>query len=395
MVKIAFVTPWYGPDVPGGAEAETRRTAEHLHRAGMDVEVLTTTVRDLYADWGRNHHRAGVSEVNGVTVRRFGVKKREKAAFDAVNFRLMQGWSITAVQEQSYINNMIHCPDLYEFIREQSQNYIFIFIPYMFATTYFGAQVCPERSIIIPCLHDESYAYLDIYKEVLPKTKGVILHTHAEYDLFERVFGEANGQMRNILGEGVDTDFEYDGARFRERYGIDDPIILYMGRRERGKNTHLLVDYWQRYQQERPSSAKLILMGPGEIPLPETDSIIDLGFVPLQDKYDGLAAADIFCMPSLNESFSLATMEGWLAETPALVHGHCAVTKEQCQRSNGGLYFVNYDEFVATVDYLLGDRETAVKLGQQGRRYVLENFQWPTIIERYQMMIDKMLASVA
>ena len=29
-MKLAFVTPWYGPDAPGGAEAMARSTTEHL-----------------------------------------------------------------------------------------------------------------------------------------------------------------------------------------------------------------------------------------------------------------------------------------------------------------------------------------------------------------------------
>ena len=58
-MKFAFVIPWYGVNIPGGAEAEARRTAEHLHRAGVPVEVLTTCVRDFRADWSVNHHRPG------------------------------------------------------------------------------------------------------------------------------------------------------------------------------------------------------------------------------------------------------------------------------------------------------------------------------------------------
>ena len=108
----------------------------------------------------------------------------------------------------------------------------------------------------------------------------------------------------------------------------------------------------------------------------------------MQDKYDAYAAADIFCMPSVNESFSIATMESWLMETAVLVHGHCAVTREHCLKSNGGLYFTNYDEFAATVDYLLDNPAIARQMGRNGRQYVLDNFQWPTVIAKYQQLIE-------
>jgi hypothetical protein len=159
VTKIAFVAPWYGPDIPGGSEAEARRTAQHLHEAGFEVEVLTTCIKDFYGDWGKNYHRPGVEQVNGLPVRRFPVLPRDKAAFDQVNWRLMNGLPITAEQEQTFINEMIRVPALYDFMRQNAASYLFIFIPYMFATTYWGAQVCPQRSLVIPCLHDESYAH--------------------------------------------------------------------------------------------------------------------------------------------------------------------------------------------------------------------------------------------
>ena len=40
---LAFVAPWYGPDIPGGAEAECRATAQALRNRGVPVEILTTS----------------------------------------------------------------------------------------------------------------------------------------------------------------------------------------------------------------------------------------------------------------------------------------------------------------------------------------------------------------
>ena len=38
--RIAFVPPWFGEAIPGGAETEVRTTALHLHQAGMDTPFL-------------------------------------------------------------------------------------------------------------------------------------------------------------------------------------------------------------------------------------------------------------------------------------------------------------------------------------------------------------------
>jgi glycosyltransferase involved in cell wall biosynthesis len=387
VTKIAFVTPWFGPDIPGGSEAEARRTAQHLHEAGFEVEVLTTCIKDFYGDWGKNYHRPGVEQVNGLPVRRFPVLPRDKAAFDQVNWRLMNGLPITAEQEQTFINEMICVPTLYDFMRQNAASYLFIFIPYMFATTYWGAQVCPQHSLVIPCLHDESYAHLKIFKEVLPQVKAMAFFVEAEQAVAHRLYTSGPQQMRQVVGAGVDVDFTADSHRFRQKYQLNHPFLLYVGRREMGKNTPLLLQYWQQYRCQTARELKLVLIGPGQINVPPDADVLDLGFVPVQDKYDAYAAADIFCMPSINESFSIATMESWLTGTPVLVHGHCAVTHEHCVKSNGGLYFTNYDEFAATVDFLLDNPHLAQQMGKNGRQYVLDNFQWPTVIAKYKQLI--------
>lgn len=397
MTIISFVTPWYGPDVPGGAEAETRRTAQHLAAAGAPVEVLTTTTRDLYADWARNYHAPGREEIDGVAVRRFPVQRRDGAAFDAVNRRLMNNQPISAAEERTYIEEMVNAPQLYDFMAREADKRLYVLIPYMFSTTYYGAQVCPERTVIIPCMHDESYARLGIYREVLPRAKALVFFTETERRLAAELFPQPPGQIREVLGGGVDTDATADAARFRERYGIDGPFVLYAGRREMGKNTPLLIDYWARYWRAagRARGARLVLLGPGEVAVPPdaVDGFVDLGFVPAQDKLDAHAAATIFCIPSVNESFSIVLMESWLQGVPALVHGRGAVTVEHCRKSNGGLYFENYDEFAATVDYLLDHPAQAARMGANGRRYVLENYRWETIIPRYLDLFQRVLAS--
>lgn len=397
MTKIAFVTPWYGK-ISGGMESETRQTAERLAARGWPVEVLTTCIRDFFSDWSVNHYPVGVSEENGVTVRRFAVNKRNQAAFDEVNGRLMFNQKITAAQAKIYMEEMFKAPELYRYMAAHQQAYIFFFIPYMFATTYYGGQIAPQRSVIIPCLHDESYAYLPLYKEVLPHARALILHTEAERLLAEKIFGPAEEQCRLLWGEGVETGFTADAARFREKYGLGQtPFLLYAGRKVQGKNVPLLLEYWSRYKQEYPQSGKLVLIGPGEPLVPDTRQadVLDLGFVPLQDKYDAHAAAVATCQPSLNESFSIVIMESWVAERPVLVHGRCAVTKEHCLKSNGGLYFSNYPEFAGTVNYLFSQQDIADQMGVNGRAYVLDNFAWDVILDKYEALLKQLLAQVA
>ena len=70
---------------------ELREVAGHLQKAGVEVEVLTTCVKDFTADWNQNYYAAGVAMVYDVPTRRFPVRKRDTATFDRINAQLMQG----------------------------------------------------------------------------------------------------------------------------------------------------------------------------------------------------------------------------------------------------------------------------------------------------------------
>jgi glycosyltransferase involved in cell wall biosynthesis len=396
-MKVAFVTPWYGADIPGGMESLTRGTAEHLHAAGLDVEVITTCIRDFHADWATNHHRPGLDSVRGVPVRRFAVQKRDRQAFDEINGRLLRGQPISPAEEQTFIQEMFRTPDLYAYLAAHSHDYLYFFVPYMFATTYFGAQICPGRSAVIPCLHEEPYAHLDIYRHTLSRVRALVFNAKAEGQLVAQLYGRPGpGKLREVIGVGVHTDFATDAGRFRQKYAITEPFVLYAGRRTPGKNTPLLLDYWRRYRQASGRAARLVCIGGGEgwTPPGMEPDMLDLGYVPLQDKYDAYAAATVFCQPSVNESFSIVIMESWLAGTPVLVHGRCLVTRDHVQQANGGLYFTGYEEFAACLDFFFDNPETAAQLARQGRRYVLANFQWPLIVAKYRQLIEQMMHDV-
>ncbi len=391
MTKIAFVPPWYGADIPGGAEALCRRTAEELRRRGLEVEVLTTCVRDFYSDWGHDFYREGRDEINGVPVRRFRVRQRNRARFDAVNLKLMQGTRITPAEERIFIEEMIHSERLYQFIADHGDEYLFFFLPYMFGTTVRGATIWPERSWLIPCLHDEAYARLSAYQPVFRGVQGLLFLSQPEMDLAQRLYG-LNGQQLVLAGAGVDTDYAGDATAFRRRTGIDGPFILYAGRKDMGKNLPLLLDYFRRYRQERLGrlpALNLVLIGGGPISGDLNEGIHDLGRLSERDKFDAYAAATALCQPSTHESFSLVMMEAWVAGTPSLVNAACAVTVAHCREANGGLYFRDYAEFAACLDLLLTQPGLRERLGRQGRNYVLAHYTWDIITETYLRLLSE------
>lgn len=387
QMKIAFVIPWYG-DIPGGAENECKRTAENLQKSGIEVEILTTCVKEFLSDWNNNFYKEGVYEVNGITVRRFRLRQRDTKLFDRINLKLMHNQKVSPHEEVKYITEMINSDNLYKYISENTSKYdYFLFIPYMFGTTYFGSKICPERSILIPCLHDESYAYMGIYKKMFEGVRGIIFHSDLELKLAEKLYDlKCN---KRVLGEGIDTEIQFDRKRFQKKNGINDEFLLYAGRREIGKNVPMLVDYFIKYKKENDNNLRLILIGNGEVNIPRSQNknIIDLGFVPIQDKYDTYSAATVLCQPSVNESFSIVIMESWLCGTPVLVHANCEVTRDHCIKSNGGLYFNNYEEFKECINFYRMNPHLARKMGNNGRDYVINNYAWNKVVEKYKTFL--------
>ncbi|HEX2500795.1 MAG TPA: glycosyltransferase family 4 protein [Methylomirabilota bacterium] len=381
---LAFVAPWYGRDIAGGAEAECRATARALQGRGVPVEILTTCARDHASPW-TDHHPDGVTEEDGLVVRRFKVRPRDPERYGRLQWRLDLGGVLTSFEEEDFVRESVNSNDLYAYLAAERDRYWYAFIPYCFGTTWEGALVAPERSLLIPCLHDEPFARLKWTRRVLRVVRAACFHVPAERELAESLAGPDPERFR-LVGEGVDPPPTGDGERFRRTYRVLDPFVLYAGRKAAEKNTPLLVEYFARYKLTHPRSRlKLVLVGPGGVRIPGRLSadILDLGFVSAQDKADAYAATLALCQPSLLESFSLVMMEAWLARAPALVHGRCRVTRDHCLASNGGLYFEDYFEFVEALEVLARDDALRRRMGEAGRAYVLAHYTWDRVTDNY------------
>ena len=98
MKKIGFVTPWYGEEIPGGAEAELRGVVHHLKDAGVEVEVLTTCAESFASDWSLDYHEPGLTVEAGIPVRRFRTRRRNEELFERVNRKLVNGRNVSIAE---------------------------------------------------------------------------------------------------------------------------------------------------------------------------------------------------------------------------------------------------------------------------------------------------------
>jgi glycosyltransferase involved in cell wall biosynthesis len=383
---IAFVAPFFGAEATGGAETECRETAIKLAQHGFDVHVLTTSVRDLHHNWNEDHYPPGDSEEDGLTVHRFTTNKlADMGPFGDLNTRLISLDKLTRSEERQFMAMHVNSFDLLRYLEAHQAEYDWVcFIPYLFATTCYGSMLCPGKVVLIPCLHDEGYSHMGIMKDVFDRATKVVFQADAEKRIAERLYGSL-GDRSTVMGTGLDLDFESDPDRFREKYNINEPFILYAGRKAVTKNTNALIEYFSEYKRNKGGDLKLIMMGPEELPVPDDmfGVIRDLGFVSDQEKKDAYSAAYALCQPSLNESFSIVMMESWICNRPCMVHTGCEVTRDHVEASGGGLHFSDYHEFERGLDYLLSNPAVADTMGEAGAEYVRSRYDWTRIIERY------------
>jgi glycosyltransferase involved in cell wall biosynthesis len=102
--------------------------------------------------------------------------------------------------------------------------------------------------------------------------------------------------------------------------GITEPFALAVGTIEPRKNLGRLLEAWRRARRDL-AGWTLVLAGPrGWGPgLPRTGGVVTVGWVGDETLPGLVAAADVFCYPSLYEGFGLPPLEAMAAGTVALV----------------------------------------------------------------------------
>ncbi|MCU0490761.1 MAG: glycosyltransferase family 4 protein [Chloroflexaceae bacterium] len=387
--KIGFVVPRYGVEVVGGAERLVRALAEQLHARGRPVEVFATCVLNLH-EW-KDHYQPGPSLVNGVPVQRFPLDPVDLGQLRRTSMKA-DAWQPVPYSEQiAFVRQAANSTPLYQQLRDRQHEFAcFIFAPYIFGTTYWGAQTVADKALLLPCLHDEPYAHWTIYRELLESVQGILFNAEAERRFTVEQLGLVN-PWTAVVGYGFETDGPPgDAARFRAARQLPPELLLYSGRLESGKNVHLLIDYFTRYKTERPGPLTLAFTTDrGDVTPPLRPDVVTLGFLSEEELRDAYASAAVLCQPSLHESFSIVMMEAWLQGTPALVHGDCAVTSEHVERSSGGWCFRSYEDFRAALDEALANPTMRAERGQAGRRYVAEQYNWTAVMNRLDEALDR------
>jgi glycosyltransferase involved in cell wall biosynthesis len=386
-VKVAFVVQRYGTEVVGGAELHCRWVAEHL-AARHRVEVLTTTATD-YLTW-RNTLPAGAAEVNGVPVWRFPVvrERREDDFFPVANKVCF--FDHTDEEERLWLEE--HgpvAPGLVEHLRRHEGDFdAIVFFSYRYWTTYFGMQVAPHKSLLVPTAEHDRVLYLRLFRGFFRLPAAIVFNTPEERDLIERVTGNAD-LPGEVVGTGIDRPAAVPLDEVAPRLDLLGDYLVYVGRIEPEKGCAVMIDHFLRWQRETRATTTLALFGRSTMSFSENAHVRLMGVVPDGEKLAAIARSRALVMPSRHESLSMVVLEAWMMERPVLVNGDCEVLRGQVLRANGGLYYRRYEEFAAAMDLLVSEPGLADRLGRQGHAYFRECYSWERVMEKYERLLER------
>lgn len=389
--SVAFVVPRYGPDVLGGAETHCRILAENLAAHGTRTTVLTTCATNHFT-WA-NDLPEGAAVENGVTVRRFPVGPRDPNAFGGFHTSIALGGQLSYWEQLSWMGNSVWSPGMLEAVADERSYDWIVPIPYLFGTTFWATTVRPDRTAVIPCIHDEPHARTDVVLDCLSSARGLLPNTATERALIRQMLeSHRDGDTRAadeapLVAVGYEDAPPPTDARvedFCRRHGVEPGFLLYAGRRELGKGVGELFALYRAYRSAARNPRALALIGSGHLATPEDliPHVIDLGFLPDEDMPAAFAAAGVLINPSRLESLGMILLEAWMAGTPALVNGRSPVLVEHC-REGGGLWWGSEADFIEAVELITSSPEVSSRLAEAGRTYVMERFTWPEVRRRF------------
>ncbi len=199
-----------------------------------------------------------------------------------------------------------------------------------------------------------------------------------------------------IVPNGVEMD-EYRDLPSREELQSRFPelagkkIILFLGRINFKKGLDILARAFADVARAH-DDARLMIAGPDNEGLGEkvrrwladegvTERVTFTGMLLGEEKLAALSGADLFVLPSYTENFGIAVVEAMACGLPVVISNRVNIWREVVDYGAGRVCPCRPEEFASTMIELLGDHESAARMGENGRKLVTERFTWSSVGE--------------
>ena len=135
-----------------------------------------------------------------------------------------------------------------------------VFFSYRYWTTYYGLQVAPRKSLLVPTAEHDRVLYLRLFAPFFRLPAALVFNTAEERDLIERVTGNA-GLPGDVVGTGLNRPAVVPVDEVASRLDLLGDYLVYVGRIEPEKGCAVMIDHFLRYQRETRANLTLALFG--------------------------------------------------------------------------------------------------------------------------------------
>ena len=289
-MRVAIAAQRYGADISGGAELHARYVAERLSRHA-EVEVLTTCAQD-YVTWD-NAFLPGVETINGVTVRRFPVSHPRDARKFARHSAAVFGRQHSICDELAWLKSEgPTCPALVRYVAASADAFDwFVFFSYRYYHAFHGARAVASKAVLVPTAERDAAIGLGIFPPLFRGVRALMFNSFEERAMIRHVAGDRD-LPGVVVGVGSDVPDVPQPDRFRQRFGINGPFAIYVGRIDENKGCSELFGYFQRFARQMPGTPATGADRESLLPVLSHPRLRHVGFLTDEDKFDAMAAAE-------------------------------------------------------------------------------------------------------
>ena len=378
-VQVLHVSPYFPPAVPyGGPPASILGLCKALQRAGVGVEVVTTTANGTDS---LPPSPAGGGRYQGVPVRY--VDRAFPRRFFGARVYGPLGDALTRA-DVCHIHGVWNVPEWCASHLARAAG-----VPY----------VVSPRGMLQPQARErgrwrKALAYALLERRNLGG--AALLHATSELEA-GAIHALGLGVRVAVVPNGVDID-EADAPARGWRARLDMPadafVVLFLGRMHRIKRLDLLADAFADVRRTHPA-AHLVLAGPDEHGLIDgimarlaghASHVHVVGTLHGADKWALLKDADVMVQCSDSESFGLAVVESLAAGVPVIATRTCPWAELET-RGCGRWVDQTSSAIAAAIRSLADDPGRRRSMGSLGAAFARDQYGWDaiaaTMIELY------------
>ncbi len=393
-MKLLYTLTAYPPAI-GGAQLHQHLLAQQLHQK-HPIQVITHWNQNR-TDWllGTTLKAPEKSQdytIDHIPVHQIGISLQDKLKllpYLPIYYPLMS-LALPKIADilESYLTNYAQDKDLIHNVRIGREGLSY--------ASYNIAKKLDIPFVFTPVHHPRwvGWRYRE-YIKLYQLADAVITLTNSEKQILIKL-GVKEDKI-HLTGHGPILATNADPEDFKQRYQINEPMVLFLGQHYPYKGYQQLLQAASQIWQKIPET-KFVFVGPSvgnseQIYAQYQDPrIIRLGSVDLQTKTDALAACTLLCVPSTQESFGGVYTEAWSFAKPVIGCDIPAVAEVISQGVDGFLVPQESQSIAETICQVLLANNLAASLGIAGQRKVEEKFTWQRLAEKTEQIYRDLLA---